>query len=241
MCPTLMGRIHTRVAVITLPALLALILTLVTGDGDWLLLVGLYLLLGIFLDIVLYSWVLRYQPPWMTFVLAVGEFVLLYVLVVTLDDLNQLTTLGIVIFYWVSWVLAVWTKVAILPILSLTYLESAGEFRHPEWSVPPSQESLPIVAKVASAQAPAVAGAGAVAAGAHDGHAEAAERASGEPLPQRIADELDATLASAQPPFRTASARRSRASAARSFGMTAWCYLAIVGTAAGVIVYTGLA
>ena len=33
-----------------------------------------------------------------------------------------------------------------LPIASLTYLESSLEFRRPEWSIPPAQESLPIIA-----------------------------------------------------------------------------------------------
>ena len=39
-----------------------------------------------------------------------------------------------------------------LPIISLTYLESAGEFRRVEWSVPPPQEPLPVLASAAEAR-----------------------------------------------------------------------------------------
>ena len=47
MCPTPIGRLHTRVASIVLgPAVLGLILTLITGHLDWIVLVGVYLLLG---------------------------------------------------------------------------------------------------------------------------------------------------------------------------------------------------
>ena len=136
MCPTVLGRIHTRVAIITLPALLALILLFVTGEHGYLVVTGIYLLMGIALDALVYSWLLRYQPPWMTLVLALAEFGILYALVGFLDTVD-LTVVEIVIFYWVAWILGVWTKIVVLPILSLTYLESAGEFRRIEWSVPP--------------------------------------------------------------------------------------------------------
>ena len=147
MCPTTLGRIETRVATITLPALFAGILSLVQWRPSWIALIGLYLLLGVALDVFVYSWLFRYQPPWMTFLLAVAEFGLLYVLVVLLDDIDLSLTETVAV-YWVSWILAIWTKIVLLPILSLTYLESAGEFRRPEWSIPPSREVLPIIAAV---------------------------------------------------------------------------------------------
>src|SRR6266508_1276200 len=125
MCPTTLGRIETRVATITLPAIFATILSLVQWRPSWIALIGLYLLLGVALDVLVYSWLLRYQPPWMTFVLAVAEFGLLYVLVVVLDDID-LSLAETIAVYWVSWVLAIWTKSVALPILSLTYLEAAA-------------------------------------------------------------------------------------------------------------------
>ena len=213
MCPTVLGRIHTRVAIITLPALLSLILRFVTGEHGYLVVVGIYLLMGVALDALVYSWLLRYQPPWMTFVLGLAEFGLLYALVGFLDTVD-LTVVQIVIFYWASWVLAVWTKIVVLPILSLTYLESAGEFRRIEWSVPPSLESLPIVAA-------APGGAGAV--------------------PAAIERELEATWEPGPPPFHPAAPRRRRrGSAARSNLMTAYCFVVVLATAAGLAVHAGL-
>jgi hypothetical protein len=151
-CPTPIGRIHTRVSILLLPALLGLVLWLIDGRLDWLVLIGVYLLLGVALDTALYSWLLKYQPPWMTFVLGLAEFGLLYVLAQILE-LN-LSPMEAIIFYWVSWILAAWSKVVLLPIVSLTYLESAGEFRRVQWSVPPAQVALPVLASAAEAGQP---------------------------------------------------------------------------------------
>jgi hypothetical protein len=145
MCPTPLGRLHTRVAIIAfLPALLGLVVSLATQNPRWIALIGLYLLLGVSLDAVVYSWALRYQPPWMTFVLAVVEFGLLLALAKAAN--LGLPVLDALWLYWASWILAIWTKIALLPLLSLTYLESAGEFRHAQWSVPPAQVSLALIA-----------------------------------------------------------------------------------------------
>jgi uncharacterized metal-binding protein len=144
MCPTPVGRVHTRVAILTLPALLGAILWLITGREDWLVLIGVYLILGVALDSVVYPLVLRYQPPWMTFVLGLVEFGLMLILVNALE--LDLSLAEAIVFYWVSWILATLTKIIMLPIWSLTYLESSLEFRRPEWSIPPAQESLPLIA-----------------------------------------------------------------------------------------------
>jgi hypothetical protein len=149
MCPTPIGRIHTRVATIGVPALLGVILSLVTGRPDWIVLIGVFLLMGVSLDAGLYSWLLKYQPPWMTGILALGELGLLFVLanVLKLD----LTPAEAIVFYWAAWSLATATRIALLPIVSLTYIESAAEFRRIEWSIPASQASLPIMASRAEA------------------------------------------------------------------------------------------
>lgn len=151
MCPTIIGRIHTRVTTLIGPAILGLILSLVTGKPGWIVLIGVLLLLGTSLDSVVYPIILRYQPPWMTFVLALGEFGLIYILANVLS--LGLTPLQAIVFYWVSWSMAIITKIAILPIASLTYLESSGEFRRAAWSIPPVQASLPILPDAAEAQA----------------------------------------------------------------------------------------
>lgn len=143
MCPTTIGRLHTRVAtLIFLPALVGVALSLLTSNPDWIALIGIYLLLGTALDALVYSWAIKYQPPWMTFVLALVELGLLYV--IANEAGLTLTPAEAIGLFWVAWVLAVWTKIALLPILSLTYLESAGEFRRTEWSIPPSHESTPV-------------------------------------------------------------------------------------------------
>jgi hypothetical protein len=144
MCPTPIGRIHTRVATLVLPALLGVILSVIDRNPDWIVLIGVFLLLGVALDAGVYSWLLKYQPPWMTGVLGLGELGLLYVLANVLE--LDLTPAEAIIFYVVSWSLAIFTKIALLPIFSLTYLESAGEFRRIEWSVPPAQASVPVLA-----------------------------------------------------------------------------------------------
>jgi hypothetical protein len=151
MCPTPIGRVHTRVAILFPPAILATILSIVTGRPDWIVLIGVYLLLGVALDAGLYSWALKYQPPWMTFVLGVFEFGLLYTLANILK-LN-LSTWEAIGFYWVCWVLAAITKIVVLPLASLTYLESAGEFRRIEWSIPESQVPLTLAASAEDAKA----------------------------------------------------------------------------------------
>jgi hypothetical protein len=158
MCPTPTGRIHTRTATIFLPALFGLIVSLVTGHFDWLALIGIYYVMGIFLDTAVYSWLFRFQPPWMTFVLAIAELGLLLVLSQIIGNTADggLTHVGIgeaIIFYWIAWVLAIpITKVVLLPLISVTYLESAGEIRRVEWSIPESQVPLPVLASGAEAK-----------------------------------------------------------------------------------------
>lgn len=158
MCPTPTGRIHTRTSTIFLPALFGLIVSLVTGHFDWLALIGIFYVMGIFLDTAVYSWLLQFQPPWMTFVIAVAELGLLLVLsgvIAQSNDGGGLSNVQVweaIVFYWIAWFLAIVTKLAILPFVSLTYFESAGEIRRTEWSIPESQVPLPVLASGAEAK-----------------------------------------------------------------------------------------
>jgi hypothetical protein len=158
MCPTVIGRIHTRVSTIVLgPAVIGLIFSLVSGHWDWLVLVGVYLMLGTFLDTAIYPWLLKWQPPWMGLVLALGEFGLLLVLAGILNDktggLSNISIGEAAWFFWLCWVTASLIKIVVLPIANLTYAESAGEFRRVGWSVPPPLEPLPILASSEEAKA----------------------------------------------------------------------------------------
>src|SRR3954453_19944864 len=144
MCPTVLGRLETRVAILIVPAIIGLILSIVLSEPGFLVLIGIFLLIGVALDTGLYPFVIRWQPPWLTFVLACGEFVLLYVL-------SQVLEIGLrpaeaIVFYWVSWLIPITTKIVVLPILSLSWIENGGEFRMTGWTVPVSQEPLPAAA-----------------------------------------------------------------------------------------------
>jgi hypothetical protein len=57
-----------------------------------------------------------------------------------------LTNVEAVLLYWGAWILAIWTKVAILPLISLSWIENAGEFRQTGWSVPPDYQPLALTA-----------------------------------------------------------------------------------------------
>ncbi len=140
MCPTVLGRIETRTAILTGPALLALILSLATDNEGWLVLIGIFLLQGVALDVLFYRYVITWQPPWLTFVLGAGEFMIVYVMAQVAKV--GLSTVDAVWFFWVSWTLGVWTRIVVLPLLSLTWIEDGGEFRRADWSVAPEQQPV---------------------------------------------------------------------------------------------------
>jgi hypothetical protein len=144
MCPTVLGRVQTRTAILVGPAILGTILSLVTGKAGWIVLIGLLLLLGTTLDIAFYPFVIKWQPPWLTGVLAVFEFVLLYLLAHFLK-LQGVSNADTAWFYWVSWAIAITTKIVVLPIVSLAWIENGGEFRRTGWSIPVEREPLPLL------------------------------------------------------------------------------------------------
>jgi hypothetical protein len=157
MCPTILGRLQTRVAVLVGPAILATILSILTENPGWIVTIGVYLIMGTVLDIAFYPFVIKWQPPWLTFVLAVGEFVILFVLVEILQPGAEsiggelvaregFGRVGAIVLYWVSWVMAVATRIVVFPLLSLAWIENGGEFRQTGWSIPPEAEPLPLVA-----------------------------------------------------------------------------------------------
>ena len=47
-----------------------------------------------------------------------------------------------------SWVIAISTKIVVLPLVSLSWIENGGEFRKVGWSVAPEYQSLPLLAAI---------------------------------------------------------------------------------------------
>lgn len=124
MCFSLAGRLQTRAVAL----LHALILAILFAGANWNLsyftmffwMVG----MAFVLDLFVYSRWIGYQPRWLTIVLGVFEFFLLFILVPGPKDLGQM--LG---FYLLAWLAGWLTLEILLPLAWPRWAEDAGEFR----------------------------------------------------------------------------------------------------------------
>jgi hypothetical protein len=147
MCPTVLGRVQTRWSILIIPAIIATVISLITGNPSWIVLIGLYFVIGVALDTAFYPFIIRWQPPWLTFTLAVGEFILVYLAAHVLKGIHfSSAVLTPILIFWIGWWIAIWTKVVVLPLFSLSWIENAGEFRSTDWSVAPEYLPLPVTA-----------------------------------------------------------------------------------------------
>ncbi|HWH13699.1 MAG TPA: hypothetical protein VNT51_03070 [Miltoncostaeaceae bacterium] len=144
MCPTLLGRLQTRIVILILPAILAGLLSLLTGNAEWIALIGIYLSLGVLWDCLVYRPIISWQPGWLTGILAIGEYVLLMVVALALEF--SIPFWQATLFYWAVWVIAQCVRIVVLPLFFLTRLEDGGELRRPEWTIPAQLEQLPVLA-----------------------------------------------------------------------------------------------
>jgi hypothetical protein len=158
MCPTVLGRVQTRVANLIPGAILGLILSLATHNAGWIVTVGIVLMQGVLLDTLIYPYLLRWQPPWLTGTLAIGEFVFTFLLIKLLKpghspfgDPNHFLGWNDwqpILWFWVVHTLEIVNKIVVLPLLSLSWIENGGEFRKVGWSVAPDYQSLPVLAAI---------------------------------------------------------------------------------------------
>jgi hypothetical protein len=151
-CPTVLGRVQTRIVTMAAPAVLALILSIVAGDEGWIVTLGLWLVLGVALDVTVYPWLVRRQPPLVTGLLGIGELLVLLGLVAVLrpgrPGFADGAAASLIAWYAVSWLLAALTRIVVLPVALLTWSERGGELGEAGWSMPAEREPLPLVAAV---------------------------------------------------------------------------------------------
>jgi hypothetical protein len=158
MCPTVLGRVQTRVADLVFAAIVGAMLSAYTDNMGYIVTVGLVLMQGVVLDTLVYPRLIRWQPPWLTGTLAIGEFVIVFILIKVLnpghppygdpDVLLGWDDWRPILWFWVVHTFEIINKIVVLPLLSLSWIENGGEFRKVGWSVAPEYQPLPLIAAV---------------------------------------------------------------------------------------------
>jgi hypothetical protein len=91
----------------------------------------------------------EWQPRWLTFTLAVGEFVLVYILAHALKV--GLTNIAAVVLFWAASWMAIWITVAVLPLVSLSWIGNSRESHVTDWSAASEYVPLPVTGFPAAA------------------------------------------------------------------------------------------
>ncbi len=130
MCFTVLGRMETRVLSLGWPLALAVVLAALRGDGDYLRLLNLMVLVAFALDFGVYPWLIRYQPRWLSIALGAVEFLLMLAAMRWLPLVHvRLPFAEALQFYAAAWLGAWLTTQAVLPLAWPRWAEDGGEFR----------------------------------------------------------------------------------------------------------------
>lgn len=130
MCFTFIGRIHTRLATLIGPLLLAWLFTVVTAKPDYWTLFVLMACVALALDAGVYGWIIGYQPRWLTLGLAAWEFTLLkWIMQWPYPFEIRVRTRQALELYVLAWIMIWITLHVILPLLWPRWIEDGGEFR----------------------------------------------------------------------------------------------------------------
>lgn len=125
MCYSLAGRIQTRLVALLVPALLAALLIVLSGDQRYFTMFMVMAVISLDLDLFLYPHLFSYQSRWHTYTLAVFEFMLTLIVVRWLA--GTLPIYAIVWYYAAAWVGGYFLVNAILPVLDPMWVEHGGE------------------------------------------------------------------------------------------------------------------
>ena len=140
MCFTMLGRVETRLLSLGWPLALALTQAALLDDADYLRLLNLMVLVAFTLDLVVYPWLIHYQPRWLSIVLGAGEFMLMTAAMRWLPVIHvQLPFTQALTFYVMAWLGAWLTTQALLPLAWPRWAEDGGELRY----APARDDSIP--------------------------------------------------------------------------------------------------
>lgn len=124
MCLTLPGRIQTRAVTLINVLILAILFASLTKNLGYFTMFFLMVVVALPLDLFVYSKLIQFQPRWLTILLGIGEFFILF-----LFAPQPVTLLQMAVFYIPAWLAGWLTMEILLPLAWPRWAEDGGEFR----------------------------------------------------------------------------------------------------------------